>query len=98
MQRIQNKALRFVYNTRWDDFITNIELQNRAKITSIDERLKHLKDKSATKFKENHLTEETKTTVYKFSDYEITGEPIFAQQNTILKYYKKWNLFNIDNN
>lgn len=39
LQRIQNKALRFIYNVKWDDFITNEDLHRRAQIPRIEEVL-----------------------------------------------------------
>lgn len=39
LQKIQNKALRFIYNVRYPDLITNTELHERAGIQTIEELL-----------------------------------------------------------
>ena len=92
LQKIQNRALRFVYNVKWDDFTSNQQLHVRAKIPTMTERLNKLSEKADVTFKDNLLTEEKRLVTYKFSDYEIEQEPIFQQQNLIYKYYKKWEI------
>ena len=52
LQRVQNAALRFVYNVRWDDYITNEELHQRAGLPPLNIRLHEMAKKVWTKMEE----------------------------------------------
>ena len=45
LQLVQNKALRFIYNVKWNDFTTTDSLHKRANILTIQDRLKQLNNK-----------------------------------------------------
>lgn len=42
LQKVQNSALRFVYNTRWDDFTTSASLHDAASLPALNVRLHQL--------------------------------------------------------
>lgn len=49
LQRVQNAALWYVYNTKWDDFVTSKELHNRASLPVLNIRLTELGQKVCQK-------------------------------------------------
>ena len=55
LQKVQNKALRIVYNTKWEEFITNQTLHNRANIEYLKDRLLNLQEKAIGKLKMNRI-------------------------------------------
>ena len=75
LQIVQNKALRFIYNIHWSDFVTNEQLHNRAKIPRISERLNKLREKAINKLKDLINVEE-RAPYYSLSDYIIEDDPI----------------------
>ena len=82
LQKIQNRALRFIYNIKWDDFVTNDALHRRAKVPTIKERLSKLQDKCQSRLIEYHF-EDKITPSYRFSDYIIPDPPIFDNKRDI---------------
>ena len=90
LQTVQNKALRFIYNTKWHDFITNQELHRRANIMSIDERLNKLKDK-AIQHLNAHFIEDINMPTYKYSDFTIESEPFNNKPRDVRKNLSNFN-------
>ena len=95
LQKVQNRALRFIYNIKWDDFVTNASLQSRAKITSIRERLIKLKNNSIKKLQEAHFQNNNEPPTYKFSDYNIQNPPLKTKTKEIEKCFKQFNNSNL---
>ena len=87
LQKVQNKALRFVYDAKWHDFTTNETLHKRAKIDTIQERLHHLKEKLINKIVDIHFDNHF-TPVYKLSDYTITDQPINPRSNKVRQCFQ----------
>ena len=77
LQTVQNKALRFVYNTHWEDFITNEQLHNRANIDTFEDRLLKLQTKALNKLETVVTKPQDRDVVYIYSDYYIEDDPYF---------------------
>lgn len=54
LQIIQNKALRFIHNTHWTQFITNITLHENSNIPPLNIYWRHLGDKQTNKLLASH--------------------------------------------
>ena len=95
LQVIQNKALRFIYNTHWTEHITNNTLHNRANLETVKVRLNKLKIKSIKRAYETITDEQGGNAVYVFSDYVIEEEPFFPPSNKLKNLYEKMNMLEI---
>ena len=95
LQLIQNKALKFIYNVKWDDFITNESLHTRSKLMPIKERINLLKDKAIEHLKQSHFVDVNQA-IYKFSDFSLAGPPLKPRTNEVRKLFDTYNsgLFN----
>lgn len=93
LQKIQNKALRFINSTKLSDQISSISLHKRYKLDPINVRLFNLGHKVLYKMRDLYLPSETTPKLKPFNkldiEYEITEEPIHeskeSQLNTIIK-------------
>lgn len=56
LQRVQNQALRWIYNTKWDDFQTSESLHQRANMPPLNIYLKTLGDKQIERLLLHHET------------------------------------------
>ena len=97
LQIIQNKALRFIYNTRYQDYTTNETLHQRAKLVTVKERLIELRSKAMDRLNSLINHENDRNVIYKFSDYNIEIEPIFEPTNKLRDTYMRLGLLD-DNN
>ena len=98
LQIIQNKALRFIYNTHWSEFITNNTLHNRAKLVTVKERLSKLQLKSYQRALETITDDQGRNAIYVYSDYTIEGEPHFQPAGRLRELYERLNLLDqLDN-
>ena len=98
LQTIQNKALRFAYNTHWDDFTSNNTLHNRAKLETVKDRLLYLSNKSLQRYYET--VTQGSNAVYMYSDYTIDDEPHFQPTGKLQSLYENLDileLLNVDN-
>ena len=77
-----------MYNTKWNDLITNDELHKRANIPEIAERLDKLKDRADNTFHDNHLSDIPRQVNYKFSEHQITTPPINNPSNGLIQCYR----------
>ena len=94
LQIIQNKALRFIYNTHWSDFTTNNSLHNRAKLETVKDRLFKLSNKSLERIKDTVLDEHGGNAIYVYSEYIIEEEPFFQPAGKLRNLYEKLELLN----
>ena len=87
LQRVQNKSLRFVANVKLSDKKKSKDIHEALKIESINVRLNRLSNKLLNKMKDNYMYKRNNAPVinYKFSDYEITSEPINKKSKTLAK-------------
>ena len=83
LQIIQNKALKFIYNTHWTDFTTNAQLHNRANLETISDRLHKLQNKALDKAKQLCDNTQDRDVIYKYSDYTIDIEPYNDPPDTL---------------
>ena len=97
LQVIQNKALRFIYNIRYPNIVSNQTLHNRAKIPTVKERLNSLRDKQIFKLNLLINDEVGMNAIYKFSDYEIEDEPFNVKSYTLRNMYMRLGMLD-DNN
>ena len=87
LQLIQNKALRFIYNTHWSDYITNTSLHNRAKIETVKDRLENLKTKTLLRAYDTITDDQGRNAVYIYSDYVIEEDPCYNPSNKLREVY-----------
>ena len=87
LQRVQNKSLRFVANVKLSDKKKSKDIHEALKVESINVRLNRLSNKLLNKMKDNYMYKRNNAPVinYKFSDYEITSEPINKKSKTLAK-------------
>ena len=97
LQIIQNKALRFVYNTKYQEHTTNDTLHHRAKLAPVRDRLTFLRRKEIDRL--NFLLNDDMgaNVVYKFSDFTIEEEPYKAKSNKLLNIYMRLGLLDANN-
>ena len=80
---MQNRALRFIFDTQWDDFIPNDTLHRRAKIPSMRDRLVNLTKKLVKKLKDVHFQDRLEP-IYKYDNtYSIIDPPYFEDKRDI---------------
>ena len=96
LQIIQNKALRFVYNTKHEHRITNASLHNRAKIDTVKDRLIKLRDRSIDKLN-MLINDDGGNAVYKFSDYTIEEPSFNVKENKIRNIYMRLGMLDENN-
>ena len=89
LQLIQNKALHFIYNTHWTDFITNNTLHNRAKLETVKERLIRLRDKTYQRAYDTITDDQGRNAVYIYSDYIIDEEPFLQPAGRLRNLYER---------
>ena len=83
LQKVQNRALRFIFDTQWDDFIPNTTLHRRAKIPSMHDRLANLTKKFITKLKDVHFQDRLEP-IYKYDNtYNIIDPPYFDDKRDV---------------
>ena len=92
LQTIQNKALRFIYNTHWTDFISNNTLHVRANLETVKGRLIRLRDKAFQRYYNTITDEQGMNAVYIYSDYIIDEEPYFQPTNKLKSVYERLNI------
>ena len=91
LQIVQNKALRFVYNVKYSDYITNESLHLRAKLDSVNVRLSKLTRKALFTMKELFFPENEEAVslpyvrLASFSDYYNTNQPLKNPQKAQAK-------------
>ena len=83
LQVVQNKALRFAYEVRWQDRITNDALHQRANLAYIQDRLSKLQSSVFRKIRETYLDRELFPPTYKYSDFRIETESFYPQRNEV---------------
>ena len=93
LQSVQSKALRFVYDVKWDDFVSNVTLHNRAGIDLMQDRLKSLQDRVHVKFKDIYFNDDPPPFVYRFSDFSLDNVPSCSRNKTV---HGSFTLFNHD--
>ena len=97
LQVIQNKALRFIYNIKYDEYITNETLHNRAKLATVKDRLNYLRNKQMDKLNLLINDDDGGNISYKLSDYIIEDDPLQEKTNKLKDLYMRFGLLN-DNN
>ena len=92
LQVIQNKALRFVFNTKYTDRITNDTLHNRARLVTVKERLNILRNKELDRLNFLLSDDNDANVIYKFSDFAIEEDPINVKTNKLRNIYMRLGL------
>ena len=88
LQKIQNKALRYINNSTLNDRISSKSLHEKYKIKPINLRLKKLAYKSLSKlltlYKSSNNEDQVYTPYYKLNDYTIDKTPHFNKKQSLL--------------
>ena len=84
LQVVQNKALRFTYDVKWYERITNVALHQRANVPYIKDRLSTLQQSTVfEKLQETYVDKELFLPSYKYSDFTIEAESFNPQSNEV---------------
>ena len=81
--------MKFIYNTKWDDFISNESLHRRAKLQPINDRLNDLRTKLIDKMKFKYI-DEIHNIFNKYSEYLLEEAPYKEPKTTVKELYTKF--------
>lgn len=101
LQRVQNKACRFITNTKLLDRVPSSSLHNKLKLDPLNIRLQKLSYKTLNKINKYFLSNNINDKInirYKFSSFEITRDPHFQKSPTIAEKLNDSILSTLDHN
>ena len=87
LQRHQNKATRFITNTKISQYVTSKTLHENCKLLPLNIRLTHLKYKVLNKINETYMPSDGlyPEIFNAYSDYEIQGDPRRERRKSVAK-------------